>query len=241
MNLQNIPNITPTTTPSSPSVIDALLVSMAWEGLERGETNVNTWAALRHAIKQEVSLQAAELAEVIQWMSKQAARAFHNAAPIQIPEFGMAHPYPSSIIVADLPGTIAEITVTLKDIDHTSLADIALLLVGPEGQNAVLLANAGETSPTSHLTLALNQGASNLIPVPTVSGLFKPTVRPPFPAFFSPAPPPSGVVGFDIFHGTNPNGRWELFVIDQATQDRGHIHAGWELTLATCLGKTESD
>jgi hypothetical protein len=46
MNLHNIPHITPTTTPSSPSVIDALLVSMAWEGLERGETSVNTWEAL---------------------------------------------------------------------------------------------------------------------------------------------------------------------------------------------------
>jgi subtilisin-like proprotein convertase family protein len=174
-------------------------------------------------------------------MSKPATRAFRNATPIQIPEFGMAHPYPSSIVVADLPGTIAEITVTLKDIDHTSLADIALLLVGPEGQNAVILANAGETSPASHLTLALNQGASHLISVPTVSGLFQPTVQPLFPAFFSPAPPSSGAVGLDLFHGTNPNGRWELFVIDQATQDRGHIHAGWELTLATCLAKTESD
>jgi subtilisin-like proprotein convertase family protein len=231
MNSYNIPNITSILTPNNPSAIDALLFSMAWEELGWNDENLDNCRTLRHTIERDIS-RPSKLAEIVQWMRKPAAYSFRNSTPMQIPEFGMAHPYPSSIIVADLPGTIAEITVTLKDITHTALADIALLLVGPTGQNAVILANVGGAS--SHLTFLLDQRASSPIPVPTISGLFQPTVRPPFPVFFSPAPLPSGAVGLDVFHGTPPNGRWDLFVIDQATQDQGYIHAGWELSF-TCF------
>jgi hypothetical protein len=69
------------------------------------------------------------------------------------------------------------------------------------------------------------------------SGRFRPTNGDPdFPsdqsgdAFPPPAPPPGGS-RLAAFDGTNPNGQWRLFVIDDRSGDAGFIKGGWSLQL----------
>src|SRR6187402_2197848 len=54
-----------------------------------------------------------------------------------------ATPYPCPLTVAGMPGFITGISVTLSNVNHSFPGDIEVLLVGPTGQSAILMANAG--------------------------------------------------------------------------------------------------
>ena len=56
-----------------------------------------------------------------------------------------ATPYPSTISVSGLSGTITDVNVTLTGFSHTAPSDVALLLVGPQGQNTILMSGNGDT------------------------------------------------------------------------------------------------
>jgi subtilisin-like proprotein convertase family protein len=66
------------------------------------------------------------------------ATVFSNPTAIAIPAapetFGPANPYPSTISVSGLTGTIVDVNVTLNNLSHTCTGDIDVLLVGPGGQ-----------------------------------------------------------------------------------------------------------
>src|SRR5206468_5113967 len=61
-------------------------------------------------------------------------KAFTNVAAITIPNQGAGTPYPSTIAVSGIGGTISNVTVTLRNLSHTYTRDIDVLLVGPTGQ-----------------------------------------------------------------------------------------------------------
>ncbi len=71
-----------------------------------------------------------------------------NATPIVIPAgapgmtTGPASPYPSTINVAGLGGTVTRVTVTLNGLRHTFPDDLDILLVGPGG-SVILMSDAG--------------------------------------------------------------------------------------------------
>ena len=69
---------------------------------------------------------------------------FSTTTPGGIP--GVSSPYPSTINVSGLSGTITTLTVTLSGINHDRPDDIQVLLVGPTGAKYVLMADAGGTS-----------------------------------------------------------------------------------------------
>ena len=103
-------------------------------------------------------------------------------------------------------------TVTLNNLSHTFPDDIDILLVGPQGQNAIIMSDVGGGTDVVDITLTLDDDAANALPDGTVltSGTFRPAnygAGDPFPA---PAPAPSGNVPLSIFNGTDPNGMWSL-------------------------------
>jgi len=71
---------------------------------------------------------------------------------------------------------------------------------------------------------------TNLINVLVPTGT-SPTTNPPL-THLSPPPPPYGSTLVGLNSG-NPNGTWELFVMDDAMFDAGSISNGWILTLTT--------
>jgi subtilisin-like proprotein convertase family protein len=153
---------------------------------------------------------------------------------------GQASPYPSQITVSGLTGTITDVKVTLTGLSHTFPDDVDVLLVGPFGQSTILMADTGDGNPgVSGVDLTFDDAAANSLPDDSVfaSGTYKPTVGPTsfgcaVPASF-PSPAPAGPYGsaLSAFNGTDPNGTWSLYVLDDATSDSGSISGGWSLDI----------
>jgi subtilisin-like proprotein convertase family protein len=162
------------------------------------------------------------------------AQTFSNPTSIAINDAAVATPYPSDIVVSGL-GNVTQVTLTLTGITHTFPDDIDMLLVGPQGQTAVIFSDVGGNIPASGLTITLDDSAplALLDNGPLVSGTFQPTnvgtadtFPPPAPASFSTAS------ALSIFNGTNPNGTWSLYVVDDTAIDSGSITGGWALNFA---------
>jgi hypothetical protein len=172
--------------------------------------------------------------------SRTATRTFDNAAPIRLP-FGLSEPhpatlYPSPIKVKGLKGKVLDVNLRLNDLTHAFPSDIEMLLVGPNGQTAIVMAGVGGNSGVEDATLRLDDEATEPLPVaaPLQSGTFRPTnASGGAIAFLDPAPQASANTALSVFDGTNANGRWLLFVQDQFQADTGVFDDGWELEITT--------
>jgi subtilisin-like proprotein convertase family protein len=155
-----------------------------------------------------------------------------NAASITVPGSGAASPYPSSIVVANLSGKVTDVNVSLLGVSHTFPDDLDVLLVGPGGQTVLLMSDVGGVSDANGVNLVLDDEAVNSLPNSSqlASGSFKPTNVQGNDTFASPAP--AGPYGslLSVFHDTNPNGTWNLYVTDDSGFNSGSIAGGWGLT-----------
>ena len=163
---------------------------------------------------------------------------FCNQASITINDAAAGAPYPSTINVSGLDGTIKNTSVRLSDITHAFARDINVLLVGPQLQKMIIMADAGGNNRVSNATVTLDD-AGSVIGVGLPSGVFKPidvsdgssdTFPAPAPAapYADPAPTGTATLGA-TFNGTNPNGTWSLFVMDDLGGGAGSISGGWAL------------
>jgi hypothetical protein len=175
------------------------------------------------------------------------ATTFSNPAAITIPAGapgvtqGAATPYPSNITVAGTSGTITKVVIKLNNITSTFPGDFDLLLVGPGGQNAIIMSDCGGGGDVTGITITLDDAAAaNMTGATLVTGTFKPTnlvgVAPEPDTWPAPAPAASGGSALSIFNGTNANGTWNLYVFDDAAGDVGSFAGGWELTISTTNG-----
>ena len=161
-----------------------------------------------------------------------------------------AAPYPSANVVTGLAGrVVTKATVTLQGLSHTFPSDVSILLVGPQGQMAILMSEVGgqQKYSVTNLTLTLDDNATNSLPVYTTltSGTFKPTDGylllgyPVFPYDFPlPAPPgnSNSVSALSVFNNVDPDGTWNLFVLcDAAGTDTGSLSRGWSLNLSVAV------
>ena len=163
---------------------------------------------------------------------------FTNTAPIIINDSTnpptLASPYPSVINASGLTNLIDSVSVTLSNVSHTFPDDIAVLLVGPQGQAVALMANAGGDNDLTNGTVIFSAFGSDFVgPAgPLTPGTYKPSL---YGDPFWPAPAPGKPYGNDlsVFHGTSANGAWKLFVYDDEGGDSGIISNGWRLTITT--------
>ena len=72
---------------------------------------------------------------------------------------GAATPYPSTIDVTGVGGTITNVTLRLNDLSHTFPDDIDMLLVGPAGQKVVIFSDAGGGNSLNNVTVTLHDAA----------------------------------------------------------------------------------
>ena len=63
-----------------------------------------------------------------------------------------AQPYPSTLQVSGVQGTVTDVNLVLKGMADVVLADLDLLLVGPGGQAAVVMSDDGTFMPLPQLT-----------------------------------------------------------------------------------------
>jgi hypothetical protein len=180
---------------------------------------------------------------------------FTRNTPISMPfvvgVFGTvpATPYPSEIRVRGFnEGTIRDVNLTLESFRHQSPDDVGVLLVGPQGQTALVMSEVGGNRADRVkccITLTLDDEApefltDNHLPgdQPLSTGRFKPTQGTqilgsnPVPADF-PDPAPLHPYGqtLSVFDGTDPNGTWKLFVIDDTSNILVGKFGGWQLQI----------
>jgi subtilisin-like proprotein convertase family protein len=179
---------------------------------------------------------------------------FSNSTPILIPGTGTgastgapANPYPSNITVSGLSGTISKVTVTLTGLSHTFPSDVDMLLVGPAGQKFIMLSDVIGGTDWVNINYTLDDAAAAFIPTSgtPASGTFKPTnataCQDPFPTT-APAGPylsPGAAAGTQCgtetfataFNGSNPNGTWSLYIVDDTSTDAGTLAGGWSLNI----------
>jgi len=186
------------------------------------------------------------------------AATFSNATPITINDAApngqggvpaASTPYPSPIAVSGVVGTVTKVTATLHGFHHQCPTDVDILLVGPLGQKSILMSDAGDCQEPSGqpapIELTFDDAAP---PVPCLNtsslpgGTYAPTNDPTSPdvctedpttpdVFNPPAPPGPYPVGLASFNGVNPNGAWNLYSMDEFSDDSGAIDGGWTLSL----------
>ena len=76
-----------------------------------------------------------------------------------------------------MAGNITKITVQITGFGHTFPDDVDILLVGPGGQNAIIMSDVAANVSVSGVNLTLDYAAANNMPAngPLVSGTYKPT------------------------------------------------------------------
>jgi serine/threonine-protein kinase len=162
-----------------------------------------------------------------------------SSQEIVIPDSGQGVPYPSSIEVSGLVGTVAEVTVTLAGFGHEFPDDVDVLLVGPAGQSVVLMADMGGFDTVGNVSLTFDDAAPAPVPDETliVSGTYRPTREKRCCRFdgTAPAPPAPHAAALSAFDGTDPNGTWSLFVFDDGVGDQGALSGGWSLEISTAV------
>jgi subtilisin-like proprotein convertase family protein len=163
------------------------------------------------------------------------AVSFSHTGPYSIPAGGAASPYPSTITVSGLTGTITDLDVTLYGLTHTFPKDLDILLVGPGGQNVILMSDIGSHA-VSGINLTFDDNAAAFLGSTLSSGTYKPTDGGGSDTF--PAPAPAGPYGslLSIFNGTNPLGAWNIYIFDDkssgAHRNPGEMY-GWGLNIAS--------
>ena len=167
-----------------------------------------------------------------------APQTFSNTDYIEIPDtVRRASPYPSAISVSGLSGVVSSLKVTINGLSHSNIQDVDVLLVNPNGRSLVLMSDAS-SGAANNINLTFDDAAPTVFNVSAVSGTFKPT------DFFGgnsdtfPAPAPLRPY-FDTnpqlsrFNGFSPNGDWQLYVVDDASNNEGIISGGWSLDITT--------
>ncbi len=168
------------------------------------------------------------------------ASEFCSAAPIGIFDNAVAAPYPVPIQVTGLTGQIvAKVTATLRGLTHPRPEDIDALLVGPQGQSVALISDMGWGGGASGVTLTFDDDASGTVPNPFVSGTYWSFDRDPGDPY--PAPAPAGPTSdyLSVFNGDDPNGTWNLFVVDDSPSAAGVIQGGYCLSFTTVAPTTD--
>ncbi len=164
-----------------------------------------------------------------------AAGRWCNSGSIRIAEFGPAEPYPSRILVRGAGTFTTGVTVQLRDVIHEDPSELDVMLVGPTGENLVLMSDAGDDAAAG-VDLTFSDRAARAIPDDDdlTTGAYRPTNVDDgdSDSWMPPAPPDSGATTLATFNRHNPNGTWRLVVVDDDGELRGSINGGWCLDIA---------
>jgi subtilisin-like proprotein convertase family protein len=156
---------------------------------------------------------------------------------ITIPSAGSGNPFPSSITVPATE-TILDVNVTLN-LSHTWPDDIDVMLVGPGGQNAIVMSDVGSSLDISDVNLVLDDEAAISMPsAQLTSQSYQPTNLGGGDTFPG-APAPSGNTALSVFDGTSAAGTWNLYVQDDTGPDSGTVNS-WSVTFALAADPSPS-
>jgi subtilisin-like proprotein convertase family protein len=141
-------------------------------------------------------------------------------------------PYPNTIEVSGLPA-VSDVNVRLDGFDSDRPDDAHFLLVGPHGQQAYLMGDAGGSVEDTEVSLTFDDEAAGVLPDSTriSSGTYRPFLYGDPDFFPAPAPAVSGSTSLSVFDGIDPDGQWKLFGVDDQAGELVRLD-GWALELS---------
>ncbi len=164
-----------------------------------------------------------------------------NASAITLVDAASASPYPATIAISNMPGTVSKVTATLRGFSHTYPSDIDVILVSPDGQAVSLMGAAGGGTAVSGVTVTFDDEAATALGTPITSGTYLPSGM--AETMNSPAPAPPYGSALAAFNGGNPNGTWRLYALDASAGDSGSIAQGWAISVTAseplCCGSNK--
>jgi large repetitive protein len=163
---------------------------------------------------------------------KVVTKTFSKPQPITISEVGAATPYPSEKTVAGFKrGRILDVNLSLRSFSHNFPPDVDVLL-SKGNIGCTVMSDVGGFPDANNITLLLDDEAANRLPVTgqLVGGRFKPT-NAEGPDLFFPPVPSRGFPALSGFDGLNPNGTWQLRVVDDDAGIGGEFAGGWSITI----------
>jgi|GEM_PF-1310294 len=149
---------------------------------------------------------------------------------------GLSGPYPSTRSVSGLGTNISDVNITITGLYHIYPDDVDMLLVGPAGQSVILMSDACGSTTISNINVTFDDAAASQLSDTgaCATGTFRPSnfAGSGSEAFPSPAPASGYSSTLSVFNGTNPNGTWSLFIIDDELPDTGGV-VNWSLSIST--------
>jgi subtilisin-like proprotein convertase family protein len=148
---------------------------------------------------------------------------------------GPSDPYPSTITLSGVGGTIVDVQVGLNGFAHTFLDDLVIVLEAPDGDTVALVNQCGGADDAFGVDVVFADGG---IPWAdgTSGGALSPNTYAPSTcaAGALDAPGPAGPYGttFASLAGGAPNGDWHLWVFDDTDDDVGAM-TSWSLDVTT--------
>jgi uncharacterized protein YkwD len=163
---------------------------------------------------------------------------FSTATQTQLFDTGHADPYPSTVDVSGMHGSVTHATVTLTQITQLAPTKIDFLLVSPTGTTVMVLSDAN--TEMTMVDVGFDDAAATFIPAVTTTGSYKPTDSD-FDAthsdtFDGGAPAEPYGVTMSALNGDDPNGTWKLYVAAngwEGSPSAAGDFSGWSLNLTT--------
>ena len=146
-------------------------------------------------------------------------------------------PYPSELAVAGI-GDVSDVNVTFDGLTAEAPDDGNFLLVGPQGQRAMLMSDAGgHADPVTGLDLTFDDEAAAMIPSNRIdltgSGTYQLSDYVADDEFVGLGRLVGVPSSLTVFDGTDPNGTWRLYAVDDQA-DGGLVSIeGWSLDIET--------
>jgi subtilisin-like proprotein convertase family protein len=166
-----------------------------------------------------------------------------SSAPAQAAVFTPSNPGPFSIPDAssidgnatlnNAAGLITDVNVKFNDLGSAFGDDLDIELVGPTGAAVILMSDTCGGDDFEDIDLTFDDEAATFLPdsSPPVcgSGTFKPTNIGAGDTF----PTATTNTSLSVFDGTNPNGTWQLRMVDDVAADVSDMEGGYQLTIVT--------
>jgi len=156
---------------------------------------------------------------------------------IAIPTGGYGNPYPSTVFVSGADGKITDLNVSIT-LSHTWPDDVDIALVSPDGDEEIIMSDVCGSTDLASVSLPFNDEAgAQLGGGPCASGSFKPSNVDNVDNWDNGGPGTVSTALLSNFDNENPNGTWELYVLDdEAIGDSGTVH-NWTLTITTATAE----
>ncbi len=181
---------------------------------------------------------------------------FPNSTPISIADRagaatpnGISTPYPSSILVSGMTGTVSDVNVTINGLTTARERDLNFALVSPTGQTLMLMGDAGDLFGTTSVNLTFDDSAAAVVPSTAITtGTYRPTdylfsgtdsddFPAPGPGTVTNSAPEGAATLASAFNGIAPNGNWHLYIVDDALGGGAStVSGGWSIDVTTAGG-----